>query len=207
MPANDGSLLTTLLSVVQKILNVTADEAMDVCSQRLRKRDMAANYSDCLLECDAALDCMEHRDITEFVQEKKSLHEDAAEHATFVASFKDKRVALLEEAAGKKKAKLVKAKGPVVKPKIPNAIEQKEAKKYVPPGASIWRNRIYGAWCGHCPPRSRISEPWLSAEQLALRRLLERLWAQHVEFKGLPWDAVPWSFEDAAAAAAASSTD
>eukprot|EP00969_Alexandrium_andersonii_P145211 6421438-Alexandrium_andersonii.AAC.1 len=51
---------------------------------------------------------------------------------------------------------------------LPHHMEQRDAKKFLPPGASIWRSAARGEWNGHLPPNRRVSEPYLkhgSSEQ------------------------------------------
>ena len=75
---------------------------------------------------------------------------------------------------------------------LPPVIEQKFAKRYLPPNASIWRDNIGGAWNGHPKPSPRISERFNGNEQDALRRILKRLWETYLLTSGelgrLPMD-------------------
>lgn len=89
---------------------------------------------------------------------------------------------------------------------FPNLVSQKEAKKYLPPGASIWRGRTKMTWNGHCPPRRRISEPWGADEQAALALILRRLWDQYLQLSGKESDECPFDLREAVTEAAAASS-
>lgn len=54
------------------------------------------------------------------------------------------------------------------------------------------------SWCGHMPPRARISEPWLrhGSDEAALRIIVVRLWRQYMEIHGLSPAEVPWVLPD-----------
>ena len=43
---------------------------------------------------------------------------------------------------------------------LPAHIPQKEAKLYIPEGASIWCSPTRGEWNGHFPPNKRVHEPY-----------------------------------------------
>ena len=71
---------------------------------------------------------------------------------------------------------------------FPHHCSQPEAKKMLPPGASIWRALQKGEWCGHFPPYRRVSEPFArnGSSQNALKMCLYRLWRQYLDRWGLP---------------------
>ena len=108
------------------------------------------------------------------------------------------------KAKGKAKAK---AKAVAAKPRLAAHIEQTEARRWIPEGSSIWRSLTRGAWCAHVPPLRRISEPWVvhGCEQLALKTILVRMWAQHLELVGGDPSDCPFDLATAAENAAAAS--
>ena len=74
-----------------------------------------------------------------------------------------------------------------------------EAKNHLPPhGVSIWKVRKdKGAWAAHVEGRARISEPYAGNEDLALRRLLKRVWKQWCKKEAKTIEEVcPWDFGD-----------
>ena len=79
--------------------------------------------------------------------------------------------------------------------KLEGVVPQATAKTFLPPGASIWKDRTRMAWNAHMPPRARISEPWGACEVVALSKILKRVWAQHLEIEGLDATHCPWDFD------------
>ena len=120
------------------------------------------------------------------------------------AFAKKQRGMRLAKAKGKAKAK---AKAAAAKPRLPAHIEQTEARRWIPEGSSTWRALPRGAWCAHVPPRRRISEPWAvhGCEQLALKTMFVRMWAQHLELVGDGPSDCPFDLAAAAESAAAAS--
>ena len=63
-------------------------------------------------------------------------------------------------------------------------VSQPVAKTYMPPKVSIWRNNGGGAWCVHCKPHKRHSEPWANFEgnsRLALCAAIAFAWSTWLE--------------------------
>ena len=70
-----------------------------------------------------------------------------------------------------------------------NNMPQSEAKRYLPPLASIWRSNKIGAWNGHKPPHRRISETFVKRSgdsHAAMLVLCRRLWRQYLDDNCLP---------------------
>ncbi len=100
-------------------------------------------------------------------QELKALKSKKVEHTEFVdsvAHWKAKvRGAKQVKARGKAAAKSVARKyGSVPATWKTSTIDvsQQEAKRYLPPGASIWRANHHGSWQVHLKPHKRHSESW-----------------------------------------------
>jgi hypothetical protein len=96
--------------------------------------------------------------------------------------------------------------GSQVKP-LPELIPQAQAKQYLPAGASIWRANKHQRWCGHMPPRCRLSSPYHDheGEQTSMIDVLYRLWQQKAELEACPLSEIcPWDFGSTAKAAASS---
>ena len=79
---------------------------------------------------------------------------------------------------------------------IPPHIEQKEARKFAPPGCYVWTSYSRGEWNGHCAPNPRVYEPYsryAGGSQEALKMCLRRLWDQHLEKHGKSRDDCPYT--------------
>ena len=102
--------------------------------------------------------------------------------------------------AGKKDGKAgpkAKAKAPAPR-KLPQTIAQAEAKAWMPPRSAIWVSNVREAWCGHVPPYRRVSTPWslYGCDQLALKDVLCKMWAQHLNRDGATKDACSFKFDE-----------
>ena len=66
------------------------------------------------------------------------------------------------------------------------AIAQDEVNKFIPPYTSIGRGLVRCEWCGHCPPRQRISAAWAEhTEHGAMTVIVRQLWTQWLQLHGL----------------------
>lgn len=71
-------------------------------------------------------------------------------------------------------------------------VEQSEAKLLVPPGGSIWRDRMDGAWCSHFGEYRRYSASFKKHGQAqALRLNLVDLWSKWCLKHGVPRERCP----------------
>ena len=201
-PDCNGNLCKTLLFTITKSRNCSETDAADKLSKRLRLNDQTAVFMHDLLNLDEALDVLDVKDAQVFEQNQKDAENELHAMSNFYKDFVALRREMHDKAAPKKKAK-AKEKPRIA---IPNHIDQPEAKKYLPPDASIWRGRVKRTWNAHVVGRARISEPWGADEQRALATILQRSWAQWLDLKGKVWAECPWDFADVAAAAAAASS-
>ena len=73
-------------------------------------------------------------------------------------------------------------------------LPQKDAKTYLPPGASCWRGNYRGCWSFHLPPHKRISESWSDhggSSREAMLAGMRRVWSTYLRDWTLPTTACP----------------
>ena len=73
-------------------------------------------------------------------------------------------------------------------------IPQVTASRYVPPGCSIWRCNVRGAWSVHMPPHPRHSEAWANWQGdsfAAMKAGARWAWRQYLADHALPLDHCP----------------
>lgn len=84
---------------------------------------------------------------------------------------------------------------------LPESMSQREARRWIPEGTSIWRGNLRGEWWGHCPPNLSFHAKWSTyTEAGALKVVIRRLWREHLSMIGRGVDACPYPhlFEDGA---------
>jgi ribosomal protein L7/L12 len=133
-----------------------------------------------------ALQIMDQADHGKIKEAQKSGQETLSQKDSFAAEYVAKRVSI--RAAAKEKIGLPK------QVKFPTGIDQKDAKKFLPPDTNIWRGLVRREWCGHCPPRKRIQSPWSEyTEEGAMIQIIRTLWLQWLELHGFNKDMCPYS--------------
>ncbi|CAK0895706.1 unnamed protein product, partial [Prorocentrum cordatum] len=164
---------------------------LDLC-EILRKRCFVKFVGeDGLVDIQGAIDCMakEEQDMTRETLSEKGVqkHVRKAYTAKFNVYRKEVEAVRTAEAADQNRTKqeLKKWKGPIEPPK--DGIVHSEAKKFPPPGASLWRGLTgTGAWHVHTPPHYK-SKTWLEAGSYdnALRFALAFAWKKYLKSKDL----------------------
>lgn len=179
------SLFETLFVMIQTILGPISDEEVfKIISRRLNMSDgLDTLQAAALLEMDEAKEVLERSDRDRVEAQQKEIESDAAAHCSLVAEFRQKKqahVLALAKKSGKHRSSNTpqQSRPPA---KLPQTISQQEAKRPLPPGASVWVSNVHEAWCGHLEPFRRCSTPWslYNSDQLALQDLLCKLWSQH----------------------------
>jgi hypothetical protein len=184
------SLVDLLWCMIHTILKCDDQTALDILNRRVCRGADFSRQSQSLLEVDEAWEVIDPLDTRKVDEAQKEARSAIANHRALRDDFVAKAVAVKakEDGKNKKKKQVV-----VVKIKLPHHISQPEAKRYVPPGASVWRSLVRSEWCGHLPPAKRCTEPFSRHEgsEGALKALLRRLWAQHLDRTGAPHTACP----------------
>ncbi|CAK0853088.1 unnamed protein product, partial [Prorocentrum cordatum] len=187
-PPGGLDLFETLQALVTRVLKPTD---LDLC-EILRKRCFVKFVGeDGLVDIQGAMDCMtkEEQEMTrETLSEKDAQKQIRKEYtAKFNVYRKEVKAVRTAEAADQNRTKqeLKKWKGPIEPPK--DGIVHSEAKKFLPPGASLWRGLTgTGAWHVHIPPHYK-SKTWLEAGSYdnALRFVLAFAWKKYLKSKDL----------------------
>jgi hypothetical protein len=196
-----SGLCGLLVNLIKSVLEITEAEAIEIVSLRLAINDVSAAFATQLLQLDEAIDCMDTNDAKKVHQEQETANDENVHRSTFVREYHIHRRRINDAAMAKSNpGPKAKAKSqPRVTLVFDGAITQVAAKEFIPPGASIWKNRRKGTggWCGHMAPRARISEPYDGNEGKSLRLILHRLWQQYLEIKAFEWRDCPYVFDDA----------
>ena len=132
------------------------------------------------MDVDEAIEVVDQMDVKNFDLAKK----EAATRQQSADAFRSE-YRLRAEAIAAKSAKKKKGVAAVL---IPHHCTQPEAKRLLPPGASIWRSLKRSEWCGHYPPYRRVTEPFTrsGSSQNALKACLRLLWRQYLDKFGKP---------------------
>ncbi len=152
------------------------------CHRRVASGARNEEMEGILLDVDEAVEVMDRHDIERIKDAQKHVEHELAGRADFRSSYVSKASSVASAAKGKKK-KLTK------KLVLPHHIAQGDAKAFIPPGSSVWRDMSRGGCCAHLPPHARISE---SSEKhggssdVAFRTLLIRMWVQFADKVGSP---------------------
>ena len=168
------------------------DELLAIMRARLGNQAMDLQWSDELYELDEAVEFLEKDDRKLVDEETKKLNNRKAAFDELKETFTSKAKDIgARKAAGA--AAAAPAAGIARTVKFEFTISHREAARYLPAGASIWRSLADRRWRGHCPPNRRCSSRWGQpvagrSEREALRECLRMLWSQHIALHGLGQD-------------------
>lgn len=187
-----ASLLDMVVSACKTVLGADDEGALDVAAQRLAVNDIKAQWSAEIMQIDEASAVLERSDADLVAEEQRQAQSTEKDDAMFLQEFRQRRfdVRALAKAGSRAKAKAKAAP----RQRMPSSIPHAEAKGFAPPGASVWRGLTRGQWCGHLPPRRRVSASWFRSggERQALDEVLKRLWLQFLDLRGLSKEDCPW---------------
>ena len=179
------SQCSMIAAVCKSILKCTDEEAITCCHHRVICLTAATTCSHELAQCEAALQTFEQFDHDQVISDQQSSLSKRAERERFGKEFVERKAALRGGGAGGKSGA---CKAPKFKkyPGIPSTIPQAEAKRWLPPGCSIWRGVSKCNWNGHYAPYPRCSALWADhGEQGALLQVLRLLWSDYLEHNGM----------------------
>jgi hypothetical protein len=196
IPQSDGSLCRTLFFVIKEILKCTDQQAIEILLTRIASHDKDASYVHELLTLDEALEVVDPRDCKEIRREQEAEQNQQTLRDQFLRDFRVRvrQVSGVVPARAGRAAAKAHAKAMAARPVVPRNLTSATANTWKPPQAFIWKSLTHYSWCGHVPPRPRISEMWGTDVEGALGRLLKRCWALHLEIKGVGWDECPYNF-------------
>ena len=181
-----GSDLVGLLwKMVQSITGADDKTTLDILHTRLCHMKSANFMSKEVTLLDEALDNLDEPDKRAAISVQKTAHALVEATQAFQNSYVKKARTVKDAGAGDKEPPLNKCrKKQLFKESFDDLfdIPQRDANKYLPSGASIWRS-VTGrsGWNGHFPPNPRVSAPFgdgATTCRTALADVLERLWDQ-----------------------------
>jgi hypothetical protein len=184
------SMYKFLSGAVSGVLDCSDDTLLEVLSMRLTDSEVCNEFSSTIQEIDEAMEVLEYSDREVFKSEQVSAAEKVVARSKFESEYREqaKLFRLAKERKNTKKRKVERGT-------LPTEISQKDAKKFIPAGCSIWRGCTRGSWQGHCKPFARVYESWASSsEHEAMKRVIKKLWEQHLLLSGKTMDECPYTF-------------
>lgn len=172
-------LFDVLWALVEGCLGTSAAETLAIYHRKLARGNTSEEITSALLQVDEAIQVMDKHDFDRVTEAKKKATAAVASHADFKASFSANASSVCAaKGAGKQKKAVVK------KVVLPHHSTQGDAKRFIPPTTSIWRDCARGGWRAHCPPNSRLSESFDKnggCSDLAFRFILRKFWCHFAE--------------------------
>lgn len=216
--APGDSLLQLLLSLITSILGVDIDAALQIARLRMASAEIESRFQAELLEVDDVHDVLDRNDIR-VVESRQAVAATAKQqrkafHSEFAKKVQERK------ATGqppKKRARSTGASSASRPTKLPplHEITQKEAKRFLPEGATLWQDRVRGGWHAHFPPWPRVSRSFQRYGQTgALQECYRYVWEKYCLNQGILVSACPMqglfdaegeSAQDSGGVAAASS--
>jgi hypothetical protein len=160
-----------LFEVIKTALELDDGTTLDVIAQRMAAPVAEEDYAEHVLNIEEAVDVLEEQDIKVLNNERKDLPKHQAARQDFKKEYIKKRATVIAtpppapapapvpKRRGRGRA-VPEACHVVAVDLIPDNIEQSTAKRFLPPGASIWCGHKRHEWCGWMPPMTRISYMW-----------------------------------------------
>ena len=150
-------MLASLMSILKHVLADSSHEQHLKIAQR-RLGNMTHEMSTCveeLLELDEGMQMPDPEDEQELRREMQQRDNREIVIKGFAQSLQEEGKKLPSKATAQSTAKAGGYKG--FKELPTGTIDQKGARKLVPPGGYIWRSNTDGRWQGHFPPMPRTS--------------------------------------------------
>lgn len=180
-----SDLFAVLWKVTQGVLGISDEDTLELVHKRVARDSNETPLTDALMELDEAVSVLDKHDMDMVKERQKQLVTEKAARQAFKNSYCEK--ASVVKGGGKSRSS--RSAGSLPQPlTLPHHCEQREARSFIPPGTSIWRDCARGGWCAHHNDYRRISEGFTKhgGSMLALRHCLRRLWGQYLEARGEP---------------------
>ena len=192
-------MFEALWHLVKMITKLPDDKVLEIMCLRLTKLEQNLLWADQVQDLDEATDVLDEPD-------RRVLKEEQDRNKKGAVTSSDYKKSYSKEAKRQRKNKDKAHKGPVEAPKKKENlcttfaadfdVPQKQASKWLPPGAHVWRG-ISGrcAWHAHLKPNKRVSCPFKESGvscREALRRVLVMVWDQHLLKAGEEWSKCPF---------------
>jgi hypothetical protein len=191
-------LFTQLFSLVKHITKLPDSSVLKILCQRLGRNDYNNLFGEEVLCLDEALEVLDEADQKLALQQQRDSLSKGAAANEFKLCYVEKAKAVNELAAADKKpakkaAKVEKRDFDKVHPGDFD-IDQPSAKRWLPPGAYIWRGVTTKVWHGHLKPFPRVSKSFGNGTATCkegLRVVLKKLWDQYLTMNGLGPEGCP----------------
>ena len=211
-PQKAGDMFASLMSLLKHVLNdFSHEQHLKIAERRLG--NMSHEMSACveeLLELDEGMQMLEPEDEQELRREMQQRDNREIVIKGFAQALQEeRRKKLPSKATAQSTAKAGGYKG--LKELPTGTIDQKDARKLVPPGGYIWRSNTDGRWQGHFPPMPRTSYSWaVHGHRGAAVRVLQDLWGSWCTLHGFDTTDAPvaglWGALDEGSGGAAASS-
>ena len=185
-----ASLVDVLQRLVHHMLpELSAAEVWRIVLLRASTFKSMNQWSEEIGSLDEAMEVLDKEDEKFVKQAKKEVAEVRLEEQDFLTEYRkrvrERHAAVKPEKKGKHAAHPALV-FPTSLPKLPlGIIDVTEARRYLPPTASVWRGKKYGSWQGHYKPYPRIGRSWNKySEAEALRLVHVYLWGSYLLEKG-----------------------
>ena len=156
-----GSLVSILIEVIKGLLQCSEAVALGDCHKRLLAMHDATELSKVLAQVVSAIQTFEWHDQEAVQNEIGKSKRFVAEKPDFQLEFAQRRGAAGPSGSSGRQPRQSKY------PDLPSTIPQATVKRFVPPGASIWRGVASNLWCGRLPPLQTLfharGQPWMRA--------------------------------------------
>lgn len=184
-----ASLFDTAACLTAHVLECDRHDALVHLRRRLAIDETSTSFCHELLEVEDVGQVLTREDEDSFKKTKKSAQTTLTDVKAFRCEFYAAAAAETTKRASqaaKVRRKTGSAPAAVWRLPLLSEVSQTEAAGFCPPGASIWRDRVDGAWCSHFPPFPRLSRSWRKhGECEALRMCLSDVWQKHCMVSGI----------------------
>lgn len=160
---------------------------MHIIHRRVATNEHASAHSEVLMQADDALAVVDQFDRQKVAerQEQAKKESEARQHLgkEFVVKMQAVRAAV--KSSGRRGASQNRAVAQRMV--VPHHCTQAAAKKFLPPGAFLWRGATRGEWCAHLKPYRRVTSPFWKfgdSSDEALRACLRHVWQQYATSVG-----------------------
>lgn len=182
-----SSLYETLEALTVFSLRSKREEALAHVRHRLAADEQMCTFCEELIELEEVSDVQTKQDERAFKDTQKAAKVQLSgakalrgEYTMAAASVAKEKAAAVPGAKRRKTATAERT-APLC-----SDVSQSDAASLCPPGASIWGERVDGAWCSHFPPFPRVSRAWRKhGEAESLRLILVDLWSKHCMISGI----------------------
>jgi hypothetical protein len=178
------SRMTLFVRLVMKVCNCLAPLAAQKLRHRLAEGEQSSRFCLELAQMDEVDEVLDRYDHQAFKDEVKAATARRDEEKVFRDEFRKHMRAMRAEMH---KGKKPKAPGAKKAPPDFRGMDQKAARKLVPPTTHIWKDNVDSAWECHVQPFARKSFSFhkFGSEESSLQECLRHMWRQYSLLEGV----------------------